>query len=142
MARPSKFTAKVAEEICERIADGESLRSICGRTAMPSRMTVLRWLEENELFRGRYARAREFQADYMDDRILEEAAATTNDNAQAQRVKIDAYKWRASKLKPKRYGDKIDVTSGDKPIKELDETAVAARVASLLRTGLERDESR
>jgi hypothetical protein len=117
MGRPSTFTQAIADEICESIIEGKSLRGICAGDAMPNRSTVLRWLDENEDFAAKYARAREFQGDYMDDLILEAAEATDSENAPAQRVRIDAYKWRASKLKPKRYGDKTLVGSDpDNPL--------------------------
>jgi hypothetical protein len=117
MGRPSKFTDKLADEITERIADGESLRKICKGGTMPNRATVLRWLDERPSFAAKYERARELQADHMDDLILEAAENTDSDNAPAQRVKIDAYKWRASKLKPKKYGDKTLVGSDpDNPL--------------------------
>jgi hypothetical protein len=62
----------------------------------------------NESFATKCARAREDQADYMDDLILEVANACTPETAQADRVRISAYQWRASKLKPKKYGDKLE----------------------------------
>lgn len=76
---------------------------------MPGSRTVLRWADENEAFGSKYARAREAQAEFMDHKII-----TTADNITdpaVARVQIDAYKWRASKLAPKRYGDKLDLTS-------------------------------
>lgn len=45
----------------------------------------------------------------MDDLILETANASTPETAASDRVKISAYQWRASKLQPKKYGDKIEV---------------------------------
>ncbi len=74
---------------------------------MPDRGTVIRWMDQEPDFAAKYARAREVQADAMDDLILETAEKTTPENAAANRVKIDAYKWRAAKLKPKVYGDKV-----------------------------------
>lgn len=109
---PAVFTPAIAESILVRIAGGESLRRICEDDGYPSRQTVLRWLwgeseEANAFgFVAKYARAREAQADVMDDKILETAESSTNDTAQADRVKIMAYQWRAAKLKPKVYGDK------------------------------------
>lgn len=106
------FTIELAETILGRIADGESLRAICRDEGYPSRQTVLRWLwgESEEAnawnFVAKYARAREAQGDLMDDRIMEEAEAVTPESAAAVRVRVDAFKWRASKLKPKVYGDK------------------------------------
>jgi len=106
MGRPSIKTPELIEAICDAIADGRSLRSICDDDGMPSTQTVRRWLDEDEDFVAKYARAREAQADVMDDKILIVADACTSENAAAARVKIDAYKWRASKLAPKVYGDK------------------------------------
>lgn len=118
MARPSKFTKALANEILTRIADGESLRRVCADEGMPSRQLVLRWLwgesaEATEFgFVAKYAKAREAQADHMDDLILDTAEACTAETAQADRVKIAAYQWRAAKLKPKVYGDKQSVELG------------------------------
>lgn len=115
--RPSDFKATLSDAICDRIIEGESLRRICSAADMPNRSTVLRWLDEHQEFAAKYARARELQADYMDDMILEAAEATDEGNASAQRVKIGAYQWRASKLKPKKYGDKTLVGSDpDNPL--------------------------
>jgi len=118
VGRPSKYTKALARKICDRIANGESLVMICESKAMPSRTTVMTWLRENvdDYFRTEYARARQNQGDYMDHLILKTAYECTAETAQADRIKIGAYQWRASKLEPKKYGDKIDVTSGDAPI--------------------------
>ena len=40
--RPSRFSDEISEEICRRLAGGESLRSICRSEAMPHLATVLR----------------------------------------------------------------------------------------------------
>jgi hypothetical protein len=111
--RPSTYTAKVAEQICDRIAEGESLRTICLDDTMPDRRTVHRWLEAYPAFATKYARARELQGDAMDEKILAVADACTPETAAADRVKILAYQWRAAKLAPKKYGDKIEHTGKD-----------------------------
>lgn len=85
---------------------------------MPHRATVMRWLESNEAFREQYARAREAQADHFVDEIIEIADspnATTNPQTgeveardpQRDRLRVDARKWVASRLAPKKYGDRI-----------------------------------
>ncbi|MCA0318214.1 MAG: hypothetical protein LCH88_09110 [Proteobacteria bacterium] len=114
--RPSIYSQKVADLICEKIADGESLRKICEDETMPNRQTVLNWLAKDDAFSARYARAREIQGDAMDERILEVADACTPETAQADRVKIMAYQWRASKLAPKKYGEKVTLEGGETPI--------------------------
>ena len=116
------YSEAVAKEICERIADGESLRRICKDQHIPSTETVRKWLLEGVLhkddpenpyamFLGQYARAREDQADSYADKItdLAEWAVTADDRTQVEGVKvaIDALKWAAGKRKPKVYGDKI-----------------------------------
>ncbi len=104
--RPSSYSEEIADRICEAIATTpQGIHAVCRGDGMPSVSMVYRWLNEHESFRERYARARECQADVMDECILAEAVACTPENAQAARVRIDAFKWRASKLAPKVYGD-------------------------------------
>lgn len=79
---------------------------------MPHRSTVIRWMADDERFATKCARAREAQADLMDDKILDVAEASTSETAASDRVKIAAYQWRASKLAPKKYGDKLDLNHG------------------------------
>lgn len=113
MPRPLEFNEAVADAICERLADGESLRSICRDDDMPSKSTVFKWLGLIPAFADQYARARETQADSLADDIVDIADNKTlepND----KRVRIDARKWLAGKLRPRAYGDKVAVVGGDK----------------------------
>ena len=128
--RPSKFTPDIAEAICQRIAEGESLRSVCRGDDMPDKSTVLRWLDDNEEFRDQYARAREAQADHFAEEIIEIADDATNDfmerkrkdgsletalnaeNIQRSRLRVDARKWLMARMAPKKYGSRI-VHEGD-----------------------------
>ncbi|CAH2603195.1 protein of unknown function [Rhodovastum atsumiense] len=107
------YDAAVAALICERIAEGASLRRICAVAGAPSATLVRRWLAETPEFRRRYARAREDQADTLADEILDEARGVRPDNAQAKRLLLDALKWRAGRLKPKLYGDRVDIGSAE-----------------------------
>ena len=107
MGRPSSYKPELGDLILNGLIAGESMRTLCAPEDMPDRGTVVRWLAEHPDFEAKYAHAREAQADTMDDLILEEAEKVTPETAAASRVKIDAYKWRAAKLKPKVYGDKM-----------------------------------
>lgn len=108
MSRQTDYTEELAEQICDQLASGMSMVKICEAEGMPNRSTVLRWMAANDTFATRCAHARELQADLMDDMILDTANACTAETAAADRVKISAYQWRASKLLPKKYGDKLD----------------------------------
>lgn len=90
---------------------------------MPSQNRVYQWLAENEEFQKHYARAREMQADAIFDECLDiaddasndfkvnddGAVAIDHDAVNRARLKIDTRKWMAGKLRPKKYGDKIEV---------------------------------
>jgi hypothetical protein len=107
MARLSSYSLAIARTICERIANGETLIAICEEKGMPSKPAVLRWLDQHEEFRTQYAHARAKQADAFAEMILEEAR--TAKDAQLGRLRMDALKWAASKIAPKKYGDKVEV---------------------------------
>lgn len=112
MARPTVFTAELADAICERLACGESLRRMCREDdALPNESTVYRWLIRDEEFCKKYTRARSFQAEPHLEDILEIA---DNDEIKPddKRVRIDARKWAMSKLASKKYGDKLEL-AGD-----------------------------
>lgn len=109
--RPSKYSDELAEKICEKIANGRSLRSICAEDGMPTTSTVCKWLIENKEFSEQYARAREKQADYFAEEIIEIADSVPADSAEVAKAKlqIDARKWKAAKLAPKKYGEKLEL---------------------------------
>lgn len=132
--RPTKFSPELAKQICELISTGNSAQ----KTADTLKFTVSclwEWLRQHAEFAENYARAREAQADYMDDLVLREAQNATNENYQVARLRIDAYKWRASHLKPKAYGEKQQVEIDDRrqladAIREVAEAAHRARLAA------------
>lgn len=116
--RPTNYSIEVITEICARIAQGEPLRSICDSEDMPGLRTVYTWLAQEPEFQHLYARAREDQADALADDIvciadeppLPDGETGKIDSAWVawQRNRIDARKWTASKLKPRKYGDKTE----------------------------------
>lgn len=108
MARPSKFTPVLAERICAQLAQGLSLRKICEAADMPSADRVRVWLLKDAEFQAQYARARELQAEHYAEEIVE--IADTEEDAAKARNRIDARKWTAVKLLPKKYGDKVEVS--------------------------------
>ena len=140
MARPSLFNDAIANEICERIADGDSLRFICEGDDFPERRTVFRWLAnpEHEAFRRQYALAREASADADDDDIrhYSRRAADGKIEPAAARAAIDGLKWSAGKRKPKVYGDATTLThtgpnGGPVEYTNMTEAEIDARLAAL-----------
>lgn len=122
MARPSSYSAQTANSICERLIEGESLRAICRDENMPNAATVCRWLALHDDFREQYAHARIAQADTLADEILDIADDSSLDTkivgederevcntefVQRSKLRIDARKWLAGKMAPKKYGEKI-----------------------------------
>jgi hypothetical protein len=111
--RPTRYEVALVAEICTRIAGGDSLRRICADATMPAKSTVLRWLFDGRhpRFVEMYARAREAQAEVFADEIVDIAdAAATGENLQAVKLRVDARKWAAAKLLPKKYGDRVQHT--------------------------------
>jgi len=105
--RPSDYTDEEADVICAWIAEGRSLRSYC-RLEHRGMDTVYRWLRERRDFRERYARAHEDRADSLADEITDiadEVASASMEEIQAARLRVDARKWVAAKLKPTKWGD-------------------------------------
>lgn len=142
MGRPSSFNESIAGDICERIADGESLRSICETASYPDRKTVFRWLADPEFadFRRQYALAREASADADDDDIRDIAKQVQDGKIepQAARVAIDAKKWSAGKRKPKVYGDSSTLRhtgadGGPVQFANMTEAEIDARLAAIAR---------
>lgn len=101
------YSDELAEIICNRIANGESLRAICRDDDMPDRNTVLYWQNNYPEFYAKYARAREAQADYLDEQMQEVADAATPEDVQVAKLRVGTMQWRASKMAPKKYGDAI-----------------------------------
>jgi hypothetical protein len=107
MGRPSGYSEKVVGTICQEIMAGKSLRTICAMEGMPAASTVYAWLRQYPEFSDTYAHAREIQADMLAEEILEIADSDLDPNR--ARVMIDARKWLASKLRPKKYGDRVEL---------------------------------
>ena len=121
--RPTKFNQQTADLICMMLSEGMSLRQILKADkvgALPAQSTVYEWLIRHPLFAEQYARAREEQADTNADEILDIAdemppeytdkeGRTSLDATYInwQKNRIEARKWTAAKLRPKKYGDRV-----------------------------------
>lgn len=133
LGRPTLLNQQVIDAICEHIEQGKSLRSFCKQEDAPAMSTVTKWLRENRAFSAQYADARARGMDAHAEEILAIADDNTQDEEEVEtengvivrvnhdvinraKLRIDTRKWLMSKLAPKKYGDKLDVTSGGNPI--------------------------
>lgn len=102
---PWEYDSKIGDRICEGLRSGLSLRKIVAAADMPSLTTVFKWMQKNPEFAELYTRAREDQAETLADDILN-IADDESIEPEHKRIMVDSRKWIASKLKPKKYGDR------------------------------------
>jgi len=146
--RPSSFTDQMANLICIRLAEGESLNKICKEDGMPDKATVFRWLATDASFCDKYARARELQAETQFDELIDivdqppELSYVTDKNGELievkfdssyvawMRLRVDTRKWTAARMAPKKYGEykqpeeKVDAMIVDGEVKSVMDVAI------------------
>lgn len=125
IGRPSKRTKAIEDEILIRLANAQSLASICRLEHMPDAATVIRWTIEDPLFCIAYNRARASQADLLFDSALdisddeskdlivqEDGNVTANPSAVARaKLRIETRMRMAGKISQK-YADKPFIGEG------------------------------
>ncbi len=132
--RPTDYTQELADQICEQLALGISMRTVSRDESLPAMSTMFKWLREHKEFSEQYEKAKQESTDAMAEDILDIADNGTNDwmerenkdgstyevvnndVIQRSRLRVDTRKWLMAKMKPKKYGDKLDVTSGGEKI--------------------------
>lgn len=132
--RPSEYNQELADRICAELAQGYSLRTVCAADDMPSVKTIFNWFRTYPDFLQQYTRAKEESADAMADEVIDIADDGSNDwmvkhgkddqeywqlngeHVQRSRLRIETRKWLMAKMKPKKYGEKLDMTSDGKPV--------------------------
>lgn len=126
--RPEIYTQELADKVCAALAVGESLRTVCKDEDMPGLTTVFKWIRTNEEFAKQYEKAKQESADAMGEELLyiadnpiegEEITIKADGSKEIRkgdmlghrRLQVDSRKWLMAKMKPKKYGDKLDLTS-------------------------------
>lgn len=130
--RPSEFNQDMADLLCQELSMGKSLRTVCFGEDRPAISTFFRWMRDYPQFRKQYEVAKQEASDAMAEEIMDIADDGTNDyltkerpdgttfevvnseHVQRSRLRIDTRKWLMAKMKPKKYGDKLDLTSDGK----------------------------
>lgn len=165
--RPTGYSTDLASRICEGLSEGQSLRSICRSDDMPSLSTVFNWLRIHKEFLEQYAIAKEESADAMVEDMLDIADNQVEQpllvdgipmsvdgkvvmvkdavSVNHAKLRVDTRKWAASKLKPKKYGDRItqELTGKDGgaiEIADMSDREMARRIAFALAKGVQDSE--
>lgn len=132
--RPTEYTPELAEIICDRIAEGKTVRSICEQEDMPDKSTVFRWLYKHEDFATIYARAKVASGHVDEDEMAEIADDGRNDymekfdkdgnslgyflngeHVQRSKLRWEHRRWLLERKQAKRFGTKVDVNHGVQP---------------------------
>lgn len=71
---------------------------------MPSGVTIMRWVRDNEPFRRLYEEVRQLQLDLMAEDLID-IADNAGLNVPGARLRTDVRKWLLSKLVRHTYGD-------------------------------------
>ena len=133
MAYSKEEKEVVFEEIFKRISEGEALRNILKDSHLPDKNTFYIWIDDDESKSEQYVRACEDRQDKIFEEMFDIADDGTNDfttdkegnkkvnseHIQRSKLRIDTRKWALSKLNPKKYGDKVDVTTQGEKINEI-----------------------
>lgn len=152
--RPSDYNQELADRFCELISNGNSLRTACTDSDMPAPATIFKWMREHEDFLKQYEKATQERTEAMAEELLDIVDDGSNDymmrtgkdgseswqlngeNIQRSRLRADTRKWLMAKMKPKKYGDKIDMTTNGENInkaKELTDEELNARISQYLK---------
>lgn len=129
IGRPSMYSESLVARICSELACGKSLRTVCKGEGMPSTDTIFQWIHRRPDFAERYARAKQESADALVEEMVDIADDGTNDfvddgeggikfnseHVQRSRLRIETRKWISAKLKPKKYGERLDMNHGIQP---------------------------
>jgi hypothetical protein len=110
------YTLATATKFCEAIAEGsKSIRSVCKLAGMPSKAVVFRWLRDHPEFQEMYELAKDEQADTFVDEIVEIAdkCKASKSAIQKARLQIYAREVAAAKMRPKKYGSKMQLTGDE-----------------------------
>lgn len=118
---PTLYTEKLAEKICEKLANTEWGVHRVAKEFGITATSIFKWLNNYPEFADKYARAREMQAEFMAQSILDIADDSRSDTIitkkgdipntewiNRSKLRVDSRKWLMSKLAPRKYGDKVE----------------------------------
>ena len=126
---------RIHSDVCELMATGLSGRAACEAVGVPQSVWM-GWIASSVVSLDQYARAREACATVLAESILDEAQKWALIDPAGGRLIVDAKKWVAARMYPKRWGDKLDITSGGEKVSPI----VALPAVTLIPDKLEQAE--
>jgi len=120
---------KIITDICDSVIDKKISFNKAVEESEISLISFYKWISNNKELQTLYNYAREVRSDVLFEEIIEIADTTEEgevikesekgvliergDMTRHRQLKIDARKWVVSKMQPKKYGDKLDITTKD-----------------------------
>ena len=132
----SRKYPEIIEELLMRLSNGESLSSICEDAHMPCDSAVKQWRRDDIDFAAAYNRAKAEYGEMAAEEMMEladEARFAPPELTQAYRLAVDARRWVAGKLAPKRYGDKLTLSGDEENPLAIQHVMVATELVSKIR---------
>lgn len=116
--RRPEMTIELCALVCDRMAEGRSLRSVCRGADMPVKSTFLAFVADNALAAEMYARAIEARADAHFEEIIaiaDDPRLRTADQIRRAKLRIEARQWTISRMNPRKYSERLHLRHGGDP---------------------------
>jgi hypothetical protein len=112
MGRPSSYRPEIGDDLCQWIQSGKSLNRWCKENGIAA-STVYKWLRERADFRDSYTRAHGDRADTLVEDMIDIAdraeSASDMTTVVALKLMIETRKWIAERMRPDKYGNRLQV---------------------------------
>ncbi|MFL5297803.1 MAG: hypothetical protein ACJ798_15620 [Phenylobacterium sp.] len=105
--RWSTYTPELGAEVCRRIVEAQTLKTIGADPEMPCAATILNWAKAHPAFEDAYAQARDLQADVLFDEARDVALAATPGSVWVSRLQFDTIRWMTARMAPKKYCERV-----------------------------------
>jgi len=135
MAKPYNHTEEekiiIVTEICDRVIEEKISFNKAVKESKISYVTFFQWLSKSDQLKELYNYATLIRSDILFDEMIDIADDGINDfvkkqisegveveilnseHIQRSRLRIDARKWILAKMQPKKYGERLDLSSSD-----------------------------
>lgn len=149
-AHASKKTQSLINEVLDRVRHGETIRNICKDPHMPHYTTFWDWVTKDNDLRQEYYKAKQDQADYFAEQILEIADESSTDiiesfdkngrripivnyeNIKRSELRVRARQWLMERVQRERYNEKLFVARQESELQQQQQGPVKATIEIVL----------